>query len=137
MKLTGDHGENFKLHKRFSYPYYTCSPRPKIYLINSFSNILLELFLYIQVYIQHKVSSSNRTIISTLLQHMHFIFLIFIVIQLQLSAFSPHPSTPPQLNPPPYPTSTLPLGFVHVSFIVVPVIPSSHCPRPWLLLDCS
>ena len=45
-------------------------------------------------------------------------------------AFSPHPSTPPQLNPPPSPLSTLPLGFVHVSFIVVPVIPSSHCPRP-------
>ena len=42
-------------------------------------------------------------------------FLIFIVIQLQLYAFSPHPSTPPQLNPPPSPTSTLPLGFVHVS----------------------
>ena len=46
----------------------------------------------------------------------------FIVIQLQLYAFSPHPSTLPQLNPPPSPTSTLPLGFVHVSFIVVPVI---------------
>ena len=53
---------------------------------------------------------------------MH-IFLIFIVIQLQLCAFAPHPSTPPQLNPPPSPTSTLPLDFVHVSFIVVPVIP--------------
>ena len=67
-------------------------------------------------------------------------FLIFIVIQLQLYAFSPHPSTLPQLNPPPSPTSTLTLGFVHVSFIVVPVIPSSHCPRPphpQLLLDCS
>ena len=44
-------------------------------------------------------------------------------------AFSPHLSTPPQVNPPPSPISTLPLGFVHVSFIVVPVIPSSHCPR--------
>ena len=69
-----------------------------------------------------------------------FIFKIFIVIQLQLYAFSPHPSTPPQLNPPPSPTSTLPLDFVHVSFIVVPVIPSPHCPLPtppWLLLDCS
>ena len=31
----------------------------------------------------------------------------FIVIQLQLYAFSPHPSTPPQLNPPPSPTSPL------------------------------
>ena len=67
-------------------------------------------------------------------------FKIFIVIQLQLYAFSPHPSTPPQLNPPPSPTSTLPLGFVHVSFIVVPVNLSPHCPLPtplWLLLHCS
>ena len=72
--------------------------------------------------------------------HFLLFFKIFIVIQLQLCAFSPHPSTPPQLNPPPSPTSTLLLGFVHVSFIVVPVIPSSHCPRappPRLLLDCS
>ena len=55
-------------------------------------------------------------------------FFFFIVTQLQLYAFSPHPSTPPQVNPPPSPLSTLPLGFVHVSFIVVPVIPSPHCP---------
>ena len=61
---------------------------------------------------------------------LFFIFLIFIVIQLQLYAFSPRPSTPPQPNPPPSPISTLPLGFVHLSFIVVPVIPSSHCPPP-------
>ena len=63
-----------------------------------------------------------------------FFFLIkhfFNVVQLQLSAFSPHPSISPQPNPPPSPASTLHLGFVHVSFIVVPVIPSSHCPpRP-------
>ena len=43
-----------------------------------------------------------------------FFFLIFIVIQIQLYAFSPHPSTQPQVNPPLSPTSTLPLGFVHV-----------------------
>ena len=64
----------------------------------------------------------------------------FIVIQLQLSAFSPHPSTPPQPNPPPSPTSTLPLDFVLVSFIVALVDPSPHYPVPtplWLLLDCS
>ena len=47
-----------------------------------------------------------------------------------MCAFSPHPSTPPQPNPPPSPTSTLPLDFVCVSFIVVPVIPSPHCPLP-------
>ena len=65
---------------------------------------------------------------------------IFIVIQLQLYAFSPHPSTPPQVNPPPSPTSTIPLGFVHMSFIIVPAIPSSHGPHPTPsrpLLDCS
>ena len=65
--------------------------------------------------------------------NLNFILLLFkkiFVIQLQLSAFSPHPSTPPQPNPPPSPTFTLPFDFVHVSFIVVPVIPSSHCPRP-------
>ena len=37
---------------------------------------------------------------------------------------------PPQPNPPPIPASTLPLDFVHVSFIVVPVILSHHCPSP-------
>ena len=51
-----------------------------------------------------------------------------------------HPSTPPQPKPPPSPTSTLPPDFVHVSFIGVPVIPSTHCPIPTPacpLLDCS
>ena len=63
----------------------------------------------------------------------------FIVVQLQLSVFSPRPS-PPHPNPPPSLASTFPLGFVHVSFIVVPENPSPHCPLPpplWLLLDCS
>ena len=55
-----------------------------------------------------------------------FFFLSFIVIQLQLSAFSPHPSTPPQPIPPPSPTSSLPLDFVHVSFIAVPENPPPH-----------
>ena len=48
----------------------------------------------------------------------------FIVVKLQLSAFSPYLSTPLQPNPLPSPASTLPLGFVHVSFIVVPENPS-------------
>ena len=67
-----------------------------------------------------------------------FFFLIFIVTQLQLSAFSPHPST--LLQQAPSPASTLTLGFVHVSFIVVPENPSPHypfAPPLWLLLDCS
>ena len=51
-----------------------------------------------------------------------FLVNYFIVVQLQLSAFTPHPSTPPQPNPPPSPASTPPpLGFVHVSFIAVGV----------------
>ena len=73
-----------------------------------------------------------------------FIFLFFKILYCYLitlvCAFSPHPSTSLQLNPPPSPTSMLPLDFVHVSFIVVSVIPSPHCPLPtppWLLLDCS
>ena len=70
---------------------------------------------------------------------LHFIFLIkifFIAIQLQLSAFSPHPSTPPQPIPPPSPTSPLLLDYVLVSIIVAPVDPSPHYPllTPlWLL----
>ena len=71
---------------------------------------------------------------------LFFIFIFLIVVQLHLSAFSPHTSTPPQTIPPPSPISTLPLDFVHVSFIVVPVNPSLHCSLPtplWLLLDCS
>ena len=69
-----------------------------------------------------------------------YLKIFFIVIPLQLSAFSPHPSTPPQPIPPPSPTSTLPLDFVLVSFIVAPIDPSPHYPLPaplWLLLQCS
>ena len=53
--------------------------------------------------------------------------------------FSP-PLPPPQPNLLPSFASTPALGFVHVSFIVVPENPSPHCPLPsprWLLLDCS
>ena len=49
-----------------------------------------------------------------------FIYNYFIVVQLQLSEFSPHPSTPIQPNPPASPAATLPFGFVYDSFIVVP-----------------
>ncbi|KAF6104248.1 hypothetical protein HJG60_011248 [Phyllostomus discolor] len=69
-----------------------------------------------------------------------FIIIYFIVVQLQLSAFSPDHSPLPQPNPPPSLAYALPLGFVHVSFIVVPVNPSPCCPLPpplWLLSDCS
>ena len=55
-----------------------------------------------------------------------------------MSAFSPLPSTPPQPVPPPSPTSTLPLDFVHVSCIVAPIEPSPHYPLPtplWLLFN--
>ena len=44
------------------------------------------------------------------------------------------------LTPPPSPSSTLPLDFVHVSFIVAPIEPSPYYPLPtplWLLLQCS
>ena len=94
--------------------------------------ILVWIIRYLGCYLSIRIQFINP-------ERLNLFFLI--VIQLQLYAFSPHPSTPPQLNPPPSPPSTLPLGFVYVSFIVVPVIPSTHCPRPppppWLLLDCS
>ena len=80
---------------------------------------------------------------------------IFIVVQVQFSAFCPHPSPPPQPSPPPSPLPPL-LVTVHVSFIVVlanyspfsPIIPSplpsGHC-QPvlnfsvsgYILLACS
>ena len=65
----------------------------------------------------------------------------FIVVRVQFSAFPPH-LPPPQPSLPPSPVST-PLVFVHVSFIVVPVVPSPfslHYPLPsplWLLSVCS
>ena len=59
-----------------------------------------------------------------------FIILIFYCYSITVAClFSPslHP-TP--VEPPSLPTSTLPPDFVHVSFIVVPVISSPHCPLP-------
>ena len=47
-----------------------------------------------------------------------------------MSAFSPLPSTPPQPVPPPSPTSTLPLDFVLVSFIVGSYRPLSPLSPP-------
>ena len=67
----------------------------------------------------------------------------FIVIQVQLSTFTAHHSLPHPSHPHLPPLIPLPLGFVHVSFIVVPEIPSPlspHYPLPpalWLLSDCS
>ena len=53
--------------------------------------------------------------------------------------FSP-PLYPTPAKPTSSPASTLPFGFVHVSFIVVPENPSPHYSFPpplWLLLYCS
>ena len=51
-----------------------------------------------------------------------------IVVQVQFS-FYPHSFTPPQFSLPPSPIST-PLVVVHVSFVIVPVIPSPFSPLP-------
>ena len=66
-----------------------------------------------------------------------FFFLIKFLLLFNYSClpFLPIPPPQPQPNPSPSPASTLPLDFVHVSFIVVPVIPSPHYPLPtplWL-----
>ena len=83
-------------------------------------------------------NSVNFFFVSLLLKFSFF--KIFIVIQLQLYAFSPHPSTPPQPKTTFLPHLYPPLDFVYVSFIVAPVISSPHYPLPtplWLLLHCS
>ena len=71
---------------------------------------------------------------------LFFFFLFFYCFSITVVCVSPNPSTPPQPNPPASRTSTLHSDFVHVSFRVVPVIPSPHCPLPippCPLLDCS
>ena len=50
------------------------------------------------------------------------LFSFFVVVQVQLSAFSLHHFPLPQPSPPPCLDAT-PLGFVHVSFLVVPENP--------------
>ena len=60
-----------------------------------------------------------------------FFFFLIIWLWFNYSCLHCLPTPPsPQPNPPPSPASTLPLGFVHVSFIVVPENPSPHCPLP-------
>ena len=62
----------------------------------------------------------------------------YFIVQIQVSVFSPNDSPTSQPNPPPSPASTLPLGFVHGSFIVGPENPSPQNPLPppnWLLSD--
>ena len=103
-------------------------------------SIKSQLALYINLVSYNIVIISSLSYCTDFFCLYLFIFKFFIVIQLQLCAFSPHLSTSPQPNPSPSPTSTLPLHFFHVSFIVVPVIPSPHCPLPTPpcpLLDCS
>ena len=107
----------------------------------SFFPLVLEILTQLSFMIRHLYLSKVLSL--NFLEDQVFFFNYFIVIQLQLSAFSP---TTNPLRPPPQPdsplslASTLALGFVHVSFIVVPENPSPHCPLLpplWLLLDCS
>ena len=63
-------------------------------------------------------------------------FFFLLLFNYSCMPFLPFPP-PPRLNPPPSPTPTIPPDFVHVSFIIVPAISSSHCPHPtppWPLL---
>ena len=82
---------------------------------------IVSVFIVLVIWITLECAVNAHSWENNQIKKWIYYFFKFIVIQLQLYAFSPHPSTPPQLNPPPSPTSTLPLGFVHVSFIVVPV----------------
>ena len=82
------------------------------------------------------------------LSYLSFFYfaLLFFKISLLFSysfCLSPHNMPPPQPSPPPSPDSASPLGFAHVSFIVVPENPSFFSlnyplPSPvWLLSVCS
>ena len=89
-------------------------------ILQSMNTICTSAYLYplqflSSVYVLQFLFSVSYNVLSTDLLHpclslflgilfflkKYFIFKIFIVIQLQLYAFSPHPSTPSQLNPPP------------------------------------
>ena len=59
--------------------------------------------------------------------HFIHIFIFFIVVQVQLSPFSPH-HTPHPSHPHPPPSILTPFCFVRVSFIVVPKNPSLFPP---------
>ena len=79
------------------------------------------------------------SVLKGLQKNILFYFYVFMYLFLLCSITVVCIFFPPQPNPPPSPASTLPLGFVHVSFIV-PEKPSPHYPPPtplWLLLDCS
>ena len=65
-----------------------------------------------------------------------FLKKLFYCCSITVVSISPHQSPPPKPNPPPSGASTLPLGFVHVSFILVPEklfptipshLPSGYC----------
>ena len=73
---------------------------------------------------------------------IHFsFFLIYFLLLFNYSCtpflpFPPPTAAEPNSLPHPHP----PLDFVHVSFTIVPAIPSFHCPHlttPWPLLDSS
>ena len=112
-------------------------PRAVMCLFLDFLFCSVDLYLDAMSMTNHNHMITHMTPLITLFVTF---FNYFIIVQLQLSSFSPHHFPPPQPIPPPSLVSTLPLGFVHVSFIAVPENPSSHCPLPsplWLLLDCS
>ena len=102
-----------------------------------FKGLKVDFFFSFEFYLQQaypKSSIQNDTakLVCTVFQKI--ILLLFYYSCLHLS---PPPSHPP----PPSPDCT-PLGFVHVSFIVVPKNPSLFLPYPlqpplWLLSDCS
>ena len=82
----------------------------RLYLpLEETQEFILEVHMGWEISLQHFWNNLSHWHRMILPRDVLFIYLfIFIVIQLELYAFSPHPSTPPQLNPPPSPTTSLP-----------------------------
>ena len=74
----------------------------------------LLLLVNVRCYPGNEILSQYKNILILFVCFINY----FIVVQLQLSAFSPCHFPLPQPNPPPCLASILPLGFVHVFFIV-------------------
>ena len=80
----------------------------RLHLLKTYFDILV-ISTVVPVYSFYNIDSLMMLLASNFIITVFFNVNFFIVIQLQLCAFSPHPSTPPQPNPLPSPPPPSPL----------------------------